>query len=154
MFKFTDTKAISESGAWLHIKDGAQPAYLTGKDGNADKSKPIRIKFMGPHSPTVQTKMRKRTARKLKETGGKVDIGKMATLEIEALLESGEATDAGNWSDATLNWENMPAMEGEGVMDFTPDNAEALFLSFPMILAQLKDEGGDINDFLGLANQR
>lgn len=150
MFAFKDTKKICDDGAWVHLKDGPRLAYLTGKDGNPDKTKPVRIKVLGPDSPTLQAKARKRVAARIKKSGGSVDMGKMSQIEIEAFLEENSGAEAENWADATLTWENIPDGNG-GIMDFSPGRAEELFATYPAITRQLKDEAGGIDDFLALA---
>lgn len=151
MFNFTDTKKISDDGAWVHIKDGPRRAYLTDKDGNPDESKPVRIKVLGPDSPTLQSKARKRVAARIKKSGGSVDMGKMSQIEIEAFLDENSGAEAENWADATLTWENIPDGKG-GVLEFSPGNAQMLYEAYPAIVRQIKDEAGDIDDFLALAD--
>lgn len=142
---FTDTKKLSEDGAWVHVKDMGKPAYLDG-----DKKKPIRIKVLGPDSPTLQEKARKRVAKRLKANGGSVDMSKMSQVEIEAFLENSQGAECENWADATIAWENMPAPEG-GAQDFTASAAETLYAAYPAITRQLAEEAGGIDDFLALA---
>jgi len=147
MFKLTDTKKRSEVGAWVHIKDNGRLAYLDDA-----KKKPVRIKVLGPHSGTLQSRARKRIARRLKENGGSIDMSKMSQIEIEAFLENSENAASENWADATLSWENMPNPDGEGTIDFSPEAAEMIYEAYPMIVAQLKDEAEEINDFLSIAS--
>lgn len=150
MFTFKDTKKISDDGAWVHLKDGPRLAYLSDKDGKPDHSKPVRIKVFGPDSPTLQAKMRKRVAARIKKSGGSVDMSKMSQIEIEAFLEENSGAEAENWTDATITWENIPDGNG-GVLDFSPGNAEALYDAYPAIIRQLKEDAGGIDDFLALA---
>lgn len=144
---FTDTKKICETGTWVHVKDMGKPAYLDG-----DEEKPIRIKVLGPDSPTLQSRSRKRVARRLKDNGGSIDMSKMSQFEIEAFLENSQGAEPENWADATLAWENMPAEDG-GTQNFSAEAAEALYGAYPAITRQLAEEAGSINDFLALARQ-
>jgi len=153
MFQFTDTKAASEKGAWVHLKDRKQPAYWPGKDGRPDKSRPVRVKVLGPDSPTLQERMRKAAARRLKETGGTIDMSKMSQSEIEAFLANAEDYEPENWALATIDWENMPDTDGKGELEFSREAAQAVYARFPSILRQLKDEASDPDDFLALAEQ-
>ena len=150
MFKFTDTKALSDAGAWVHIKDGPRPAYWPDKKGEPDLDKPVRIKVMGPDSPAFQKKARRRTAERIKRMGGSFDMGKMSQMEIEAFLDENQDVDSENWTDATIAWENIPDENGKP-LEFNEINAEWLYETYPAIVRQLKDEAGDIDDFLALA---
>jgi hypothetical protein len=152
MFAFKDTKKICDEGAWVHIKDGPRRAYLTGEDGTPDETKPVRIKVLGPDSPTLQFKARKRVAARIKKSGGSFDMGKMSQLEIEAFLEENSGAESENWADATVAWENIPDGSG-GVVEFSPGKAEELYGQYPAIVRQLKDEAGEIDDFLALAEK-
>ena len=44
-----DSVSAAEVGAWLHLTNlrTDAPAYVTGKDGTPDLSKPMRIKLIG-----------------------------------------------------------------------------------------------------------
>lgn len=149
MFKFTDTKALSEAGAWVHIQDDGRPAYWPDKKGKPDKSKPVRIKVYGPDSETFKEKARKRAAKLLKETGGKNDFGKMGLSEIEALIERGEENGPAEWADRTITWENVPGEDGSPC-EFTHAAAEALYANYPSIIAQLAQDAAERSDFLAL----
>lgn len=148
---FTDTKKICEDGAWVHILDGGRPAYRDGKDGE-DKSRPIRIKMLGPDSPTLQARARKRLAARIKKRGKSLDVTKMSRSEIEAALEDATDAIAENMADATLTWENMPGADGKD-LECSPENAEWLYTTYPAIARQLLAEAGEIDDFLDLAGQ-
>lgn len=148
MFQLTDTVKLSEEGAWVHIEDRGQPAYLPGKDGKPDKDKPVRIKVYGPDSPTLKELLRKRAAKLLKEDGQK-NIQKMSSKQIEAHIESREEVRPSEWADRTIAWENVPSPDG-GLMDFSRDAAERLYTQFPAILEQLIQDAGAREDFLAL----
>lgn len=152
MFKFTDTRSISDQGAWVHLKDGHRLAYDLDKDGNPDKSKPVRIKVYGPDSTILQGKARKRVAARIKASGGSVDLSRMSQIEIEAFLEDNSGADAENWADATMTWENIPGEDGKP-LEFSPENAERLYAKYPAIVRQLRAEAGEIDDFLSLAGK-
>lgn len=149
MFKFTDTKALCEDGAWVHIKDGGKRAYWINPNGEPDEDRPIRIKVRGVDSPTFQEKTRRRAAKKLKESGVNRDVSKMSITEIEALLEGQSENGAETWADATITWENMPGDDG-APLEFTPEAALKCYEAYPAIVRQLNDEAGRIDDFLDL----
>lgn len=151
MFQFTDTKALSETGAWVHIKDNGRPAYWPGKDGHPDKSKPVRVKVLGPHSETYKDRARRRAAKAVKEYGGGLDFKKMSIGEIEEVISKGEDTAAQEWADRTVAWENMPGPDG-AAMDFSTENALAVYARYPNITAQLADDAAGIDDFLALTS--
>ena len=151
---FKDTRKISETGAWVHVKDGYRGAYLEGEDGQPDESKPIRIKMLGPDSDTLQRRARKRVASRLRASGGNIDLSKMSEDQIEAMLENNSSSLAENMADATLTWENMPNPDNlSELLAFSPEAAEDLYIRFPAIARQLKHEGGEIDDFLALASK-
>ena len=125
---FTDTKKISEAGAWVHLKDGRKPAYWTDDKGAVDESRPARIKMLGPDSETLQKRARKRVAKR------------------------NSGAPAENMADATLTWENIPGADGKP-LEFSPDNALWLYEAYPAIVRQLREEAGEIDDFLELAGQ-
>lgn len=152
MFQFTDTKAASEEGAWVHIKNDGRPAYWPDSDGKPDNSKPVRIKVLGEHSTTYRERSRKRAAKLLKERGGSLSIEKMSVVEIETLIERGEDATAQDWADRTITWENMPGPEGAPI-EFSREDAVMLYSRYPMIVAQLAHDAGDIDDFLALTSQ-
>lgn len=152
MFKFTDTRAISDQGAWVHLKDGHRLAYDLDKDGNPDPSKPVRIKVYGPDSAILQGKARKRVAARIKARGGTTDLGRMSESEIVAFLETNSGADAENWADATMAWENIPGADGNP-LEFNQQNAEWLYKTYPAIVRQLRAEAGEIDDFLSLAGK-
>lgn len=152
MFQFTDTKKISDNGAWVHLKNGHRPAYLTDDKGEPDHDKPVRIKILGPDSTILQGKARKRIAARIKARGGSVDLSRMSQTEIEAFLESNSGADAEGWVDATIGWENIPGADGKP-LEFSEDNVEWLYKTYPAILRQIRAEAGDIDAFLDLAGQ-
>lgn len=149
---FTDTKKISEAGAWVHIKDGRKPAYWIDEKGKVHEDKPVRIKMLGPDSETLQKRARKRVAKRIKEAGGSLDMGKMSSAEIEELMERNSGAIAENMADATLTWENIPRADG-APLEFSPENALWLYETYPAIPRQLQAEAGDIEDFLETAAQ-
>lgn len=149
MFQFTDTKTLSEDGAWIHLKDADRPAYLVGDGGKPNLDAPIRIKVFGPDSETAKDRARKRAARLLKQRGSETDFTKMSVTEIEARIGEGEEFEPDIWADRVIAWENMPGFDG-GTMEFTHENAKALFTRFPAILEQIKEEAADRSDFLAL----
>lgn len=147
MFKFTDTKALSDAGAWIHLKDNGVPAYL-----DAEKKLPIRVKVLGPDSPILQEKIRKRSAKKLKEKAGAPGIKKMSIPEIEAFLAETMEQPAQDWADATIDWENMPQLDGQPV-SFSPEAAVEIYTRYPAITRQLTEDAGSISDFLEIAEK-
>lgn len=147
---FTDTKKISEAGAWVHVMDGRKPAYREGPDGKPDKTRPIRILMYGPDSPTLQARARKRVAARIKQRGGSLDMAKMSQSQIEALLDENANAIAENMADATASWENMPAPDG-GDLEPSMENALWLYEAYPAIALQLQNEVGGLDDFLALA---
>lgn len=152
MFQFTDTKAASEDGAWVHIKDKGRPAHWPGADGKPDPARPVRVKVLGEHSETYKARSRKRAAKLLKDRGGSLNIEKMSVVEIETLIEQGEDATAQDWADRTVTWENMPGSDGQP-LDFSRENAVAIYTAYPKIVAQLAHDAGDIDDFLALTSQ-
>jgi hypothetical protein len=151
MFQFTDTKALSENGAWVHIKDNGRPAYWPDDDGKPDRNKPVRVKVLGPHSETYKERARRRAAKAVKETNGSVNFSKMSIGEIEEMIEKGEDASAKNWADRTIDWENMPGPDGEPI-SFSAENAMLIYTSYPNIIAQLDEDAGEIGDFLDLTS--
>lgn len=147
---FTDTRRISEAGAWVHIKDGRRPAYWVDEKGNVDEDRPVRIKMLGPDSETLQKRSRKRVAKRIKSAGGSMEMSKMSSAEIEEMLENNSGAVAENMADATLTWENVPGEDGKP-LEFSAENALWLYETYPAIARQLQDEAGDIDDFLELA---
>lgn len=149
---FTDTKKISEAGAWVHIKDGRKPAFWIDDKGKVHEDRPVRIKMLGPDSETLQKRARKRVAKRIKASGGSLDMSKMSSGEIEELMERNSGAVAENMADATLTWENIPDAGGK-LLEFSPDNAVWLYEAYPAIARQLREEAGEIDDFLELAAQ-
>lgn len=148
MFTFTDTKDISDAGAWVHLKDGGRLAYLDGDAGE----KPIRIKVLGGDSPILQERLRKRSARKLKAQNNDKPLAKRSIGEIEDFLEETIDGDAEMWADAAIAWENIPGPDGKPI-DLTRDAAFELFSAYPAIVRQLNEDAGRIEDFLELAKK-
>lgn len=145
MFAFIDTIALSEKGAWVHLRQKKKKAYLHDDQGNPDLSKPIRIKIYGPDSPTLQAKARARAAQITKERADLGEIGDLSEKVIEGLLEEKQALLPQTWADATMGWENMP----EGLV-FSEEEALKLYEGYPDITRQLIKEGQDMDDFLEL----
>lgn len=151
-FQFTDTRKMSDDGAWVHLKDGHRPAYDLDDNGEPDASKPVRIRVLGPDSEILQTRARKRVAARIKARGGSVDLSRMSEAEIEAFLEFNSGADAQNWADATIEWEHIPGADGKP-LPLTAENAEWLYSAYPAITRQLREEAGDIDGFLSLAGK-
>lgn len=149
---FTDTKKISEAGAWVHIKDGRRPAYWIDEKGKIHDDKPVRIKMLGPDSETLQKRARKRVAKRVKAAGGSLDMSKMSSAEIEDMMERNSGAVAENMADATLTWENIPGADGKP-LEFSTENALWLYETYPAIARQLRADAGDIDDFLETAAQ-
>lgn len=149
MFKFTDTKALSDEGAWVHIKEHGRKAYWPDDKGWPDKSKPIRIKVLGEHSETYREAARKRSAKLVKDRSGSLTLEKMSIGEIEDLIERGENAKAEDWADRTIDWENVPSPDGTP-LEFSRENALMIYTGYPKIIAQLEHDAGEIDDFLAL----
>lgn len=153
MFGFTDTKALSEAGAWVHITnaDTGRPAYWLDKDGTPDKSRPVRIKVMGGDAPELQRRIAKRAAKLIKKRGSKTDITKMSEAELAATIEEAPEGKAEDAADATIGWENIPGSDGKPV-PFSRENAVALYLAFPAVVRNVQAiTGGDMADFISAA---
>lgn len=155
MFAFTDTKALCTAGAWIHLSDvmTGRPAYWTGKDGKADLSRPCRIKVMGGDSPELQRRIAKRAAKIIRSrNGSKTDVAKMSEAELVALMEEAPASKAEDAADATLTWENIPGSDGNPV-EFTRENAVALYTAFPSVTRDVEAVTGDLAVFIEIAAQ-
>jgi len=148
---FTDTRKISEDGAWVHVKDGRKKAYRDNEDGTEDKNRPIRIKVLGPDSKTLQGRIRARMAKITKAHGG-MNIDQMSEGELVEFMEENSGRLAENMADATIEWENMPDGNG-GNLPCTVENAVWLYDAYPAILRQLRAETSEIDDFLTLAKR-
>ena len=87
-----DSVSAAEAGAWLHLTNlrTDAPAYVTGKDGASDLSKPMRINLIGMDAPAAKAKERKRTTSILKRRGGKMDFAKMTEAQLGALVVEGQ----------------------------------------------------------------
>jgi len=104
-----DSVSASENGAWLHLTNlrTDAPAYVTGKDGTPDASKPMRLNLLGPDAPAAKAKARKRATSILKRRGGKMDFAKMTEAQIGALIDEGQEGIIQTAVDATIGWENL-----------------------------------------------
>lgn len=151
---FTDTKKISEAGAWVHLKvDGRRLAYWIDENtGEEDEGRPARVKMLGPDSATLQKRARERFLKRRKAFGGDFETSKMSDAEFKELVEISSTFMIENLVDATLTWENIPCEDGT-LMVFSPENALWLYNSYPSIVRQLQAEAGKIGDFLALAAQ-
>jgi len=114
-----DSVSASENGAWLHLTNlrTDAPAYVTGKDGTPDASKPMRLNLLGPDAPAAKAKARKRATSILKRRGGKMDFAKMTEAQIGALIDEGQEGIIQTAVDATIGWENL-SLDGKPVEFF------------------------------------
>jgi len=134
-----DSVSASEAGAWLHLTNlrTDAPAYVTGKDGKPDETKPMRIKMIGPDASASKAKARKRVAALLKRRGGKMNIAKMTEAQIGALLDEGQDGIIQNAVDATIGWENL-SLDGKPV-EFSENAAFAIYQKYPAILEEVTE---------------
>ena len=47
----------------------------------------------------------------------------------------------------TTGWENMPSFDGNGLLDFSKENAALLYVKYPAIRRQMDDASGDMQNF-------
>ena len=136
---FFDTVSASQAGAWLHLTNliTNAPAYVTGKDGTADKGKPMRINLIGMDAPASKAKARLRATEVLKRRGGKMDFAKMSPTQIGALIDEGQEGLIQNAVDQTIGWENL-SLDGKPV-EFSEDAAFAIYRKYPSILDEVTE---------------
>ena len=148
---FFDTVSASQAGAWLHLTNlrTNAPAYVTGKDGTADKGKPMRINLIGKHAPASVAKARKRSTSALKRHGGKVDMSKMSEAQFGALIDEGQETILRTAVDATIGWENL-SLDGKPV-EFSEEAAFAIYRKYPSILEEVTEFLDDMSNFFAQA---
>lgn len=149
--KFVDSIGLSEKGVWVHIKDRSFPgglAYWSDDEGNVDKSRPVRIKLLGPDSPTLQELACVRVAERYKSAAA-LDKD-LPVAQIVQVLSNNRKNMVEDMADATIAWENVPGADGEP-MEFSHDNAMWLYGAYPSILRQVRAEAGDIDSFLATA---
>lgn len=145
MFNFTDTRKLSEDGAWVQIKDHGRPLFFPGKDGKDDKTRPVRIKIYGPDSDTLQERFAKRLARAMKDDdGGSDDASKLSEAEIVARLSEAPEQRAEAMVDAVITWENIPGEDGKPV-PYSAEAAAELFKKHPDVRRQLEGYLGEDN---------
>lgn len=152
--KLTDTRALSEAGAWVHLTDietGA-PLYWTDADGREDATRPLRIRVMGPDSLTAQKRANARAAAQIKRTRGQTNFAEMTVEQIAGVLEGVERDRAEAMADATLAWENIPGEDGEP-MAFAVEAAADLYARIPWVLDQLVKVQGDRARFISAARK-
>lgn len=154
MFNFPNTPEICDAGAWVHLKVNGRAAYLPGKDGEPDASKPIRIRIMGGDSPILQERHAKRLARAMKAEGDGVDMSRMSEAEVIARIKEAPEQRAEALADAVITWENVLGLDGKPV-PFTPEAAKNLFANYPGIRRQVEAFAGEdnIEAFLDLAGR-
>jgi hypothetical protein len=146
-----DSVSASEAGAWLHLTNlrTDAPAYVTGKDGTPDLSKPMRIKLIGMDAPAAKAKERKRTTSILKRRGGKMDFAKMTEAQLGALVDEGQEGIVQAAVDQTIGWENL-SLDGKPV-EFSEEAAFAIYRKYPSILDEVTEFLKDRANFFAQA---
>ena len=136
---FFDTVSASEAGAWAHLTNlrTDSPAYVTGKDGAPDMTKPMRINLIGLDAPAFKAKARKRATKLLKRRGGNVNIAKMNEAQLGALIDDGLESRIADAVDATIGWENL-SLDGKPV-EFSEEAAFAIYRKYPSILDEVTE---------------
>jgi len=129
-----DTVAASERGAWLHLTNmiTGQPAYA-----DEDETAPMRIRLLGMDSAEVRKRVKRRAAALTKRRGVKLDIKRMSEEQILGILNEGEGNQIMDAVDATVGWENL-TRDGKP-LDYSYENAEWLYKSYPAILRQVQE---------------
>ena len=142
-----DTVSASEAGAWLHLTNFRtdSPAYVMGKDGTLDLTKPMRINLIGPDAPASVAKARKRATSLLKRRGGKMDFAKMNEVQIGALIDEGQEGIIQNAVDATVGWDNL-SLDGKPV-EFSEDAAFAIYRRYQSILKEVTEFLKEMSNF-------
>ena len=148
---FFDSVSAAEAGAWLHLTNlrTNAPAYVTGKDGTPDLSKPMRIKLIGMDAPAAKAKERKRTTSILKRRGGKMDLAKMTEAQLGALVDEGQEGIVQAAVDQTIGWENL-SLDGKPV-EFSEEAAFAIYRKYPSILDEVTEFLKDRANFFAQA---
>lgn len=143
-----DTVSASEKGTWVHLinQETGQPAYARGEDGNEDMGKPVRIRVLGPDSPTYKRKAADRVAHNMKKHAG-ADLKKMSHAQIVGLIDRGAINRAEDAADATIDWENLPLPKE--LAKFSTENAAAVYTGYPQILAIVDAGRSNHADFFG-----
>jgi len=146
-----DSVSAAEAGAWLHLTNlrTDAPAYVTGKDGTPDLSKPMRIKLIGMDAPAAKAKERKRTTSILKRRGGKMDLAKMTEAQLGALVDEGQEGIVQAAVDQTIGWENL-SLDGKPV-EFSEEAAFAIYRKYPSILDEVTEFLKDRANFFAQA---
>ena len=146
-----DSVSAAEAGAWLHLTNlrTDAPAYVTGKDGTPDLSKPMRIKLIGMDAPAAKAKERKRTTSILKRRGGKMDFAKMTEAQLGALVDEGQEGIVQAAVDQTIGWENL-SLDGKPV-EFSEEAAFAIYRIYPSILDEVTEFLKDRANFFAQA---
>ena len=146
-----DSVSAAEAGAWLHLTNlrTDAPAYVTGKDGAPDLSKPMRIKLIGMDAPAAKAKERKRATSILKRRGGKMDFAKMTEAQLGALVDEGQEGIVQAAVDQTIGWENL-SLDGKPV-EFSEEAALAIYRKYPSILEEVTEFLKDRANFFAQA---
>ena len=146
-----DSVSAAEAGAWLHLTNlrTDAPAYVTGKDGTPDMTKPMRINLIGMDAPAAKAKARKRTTSILKRRGGKMDFAKMTEAQLGALVDEGQEGIVQAAVDQTIGWENL-SLDGKPV-EFSEEAAFAIYRKYPSILDEVTEFLKDRANFFAQA---
>ena len=146
-----DSVSAAEAGAWLHLTNllTDAPAYVTGKDGAPNPTKPMRINLIGMDAPAFKVKARKRATSVLKRRGGKMDFGKMTEAQLGAVIDEGMDGRISDAVDATIGWENL-SLDGKPV-EFSEEAAFAIYRKYPSILDEVTEFLKDRANFFAQA---
>ena len=146
-----DSVSASEAGAWLHLTNlrTDSPAYVTGKDGAPNPTKPMRINLIGMDASASKTKARKRATDILKRRGGKMDFAKMSPAQIGAVIDEGQEGIVQAAVDQTIGWENL-SLDGKPV-EFSEEAAFAIYRKYPSILDEVTEFLNDRANFFAQA---
>jgi len=146
-----DSVSTSEAGAWLHLTNlrTDAPAYVTGKDGTPDMTKPMRVKLIGMDAPAAKVKARKRATDILKRRGGKMDFAKMSPAQIGAVIDEGQEGIVQAAVDQTIGWENL-SLDGKPA-EFSEEAALAIYRKYPSILDEVTEFLKDRANFFAQA---
>ena len=146
-----DSVSAAEAGAWLHLTNLRTdvPAYVTGKNGASDLSKPMRVKLIGMDAPAAKAKARKRATDILKRRGGKMDFAKMSPAQIGAMIDEGQEGIVQAAVDQTIGWENL-SLDGKPV-EFSEEVAFMIYRKYPSILDEVTEFLKDRANFFAQA---
>ena len=146
-----DSVSAAEAGAWLHLTNlrTDAPAYVTGKDGTYDLSKPMRINLIGMDASASKAKARKRATDILKRRGGKMDFSKMSAGQIGALIDEGQEGIVQSAVDQTIGWENL-SLDGKPI-EFSESAAFDIYRKYPSILEEVTELLKDRANFFAQA---